>query len=61
MLPEYMKKVSGDSEMQVSGGWVVGSLARKMIDRIYSEARQRTDFSSEIESNLRILEYRYGN
>ena len=59
-LPEYMKKVSGDVEMQVSGGWVVGPLVRKIVDRIYSE-RMKTEFSPEVESGLQTLLERYQN
>ncbi len=47
-LPEYMKKISGDAEMQVSGGWIVGFLARKIFDRIY-ENRETIEFSENIE------------
>lgn len=58
-LPEYMKSVSGDPEMQVSGGWVVGPLVRKMIDRIYSETRPKTEFSEDVELKLETIVQRY--
>lgn len=53
-LPEYMKKVSGRVDMQVTGGWVAGPLVRKMVDRIYAE-RIKVNFSSEVESELQRL------
>ena len=53
-VPEYMKKMSGDKNMQVSGGWVAGPVFRRIVDRIY-EKRLKVKFSSEIESNLRDL------
>ncbi len=34
-LPVYMKKMSGDNDMLVSAGWVVGPLARKMHDTLF--------------------------
>ena len=57
-LPEYMKKVSGDAEMQVSGGWIVGFLARKMFDRIY-EDRETVEFSEKIEMYKEEMLNRY--
>ena len=55
-LPDYMRRVSGNASMQVSGGWTAGPLMRRIIDRIY-EKRQKTDFSPEVESELqRILD-----
>lgn len=59
-LPEYMKKVSGDAEMLPTGGWIVGPLARKIIDRIYAE-REKVEFSDNVELNLKILLDRYRN
>lgn len=53
-LPEYMKKVSGDSTMLPTGGWIVGPLARKIIDRIYAD-RPKVGFSENIEMNLEEL------
>jgi len=53
-LPQYLKKVSGASNLQISGGWVVGPLFRKIIDRIY-EDRQAVDFPPEIEQGLEEL------
>lgn len=47
-LPEYMKKVSGDAEMQVSGGWAVAFLGRKIFDRIYKN-RPTVEFSENVE------------
>ena len=58
-LPEYMKKISGDSDMLVSGGWVVGFLAREMFDRIY-ENRKITEFSQNIEMYKEKMLERYG-
>ncbi len=57
-LPEYMKKISGDTEMQVSGGWVVGFLARKIFDRIY-ENRETVEFSENIEMYKEEMLNRY--
>ena len=59
-LPQYMKNVSSRSDMQVSGGWVVGPLFRKIIDRIY-ENRPKVDFSGEIEVGLQDLLVKLGN
>lgn len=53
-LPQYMKKISGRADMQVSGGWVVGPLFRRIIDKIY-EKRPITEFQPEIEEGLRQL------
>lgn len=58
-IPDYMKTVSGDANTQVSGGWVAGSLARKIFDRIYSEARKKVDFSPEVETETQKLLARY--
>ncbi len=57
-LPEYMKNVSGDSEMLPTGGWIVGPLARKMFDRIYAN-RPKVSFSENVENNKQMLLDRY--
>lgn len=57
-LPKYMKKVSGDAEMLPTGGWLVGPLARKIIDRIYAN-RPKVNFSENIEDYKQILLDRY--
>ena len=54
-LPKYMKKMSGRADLQVSGGWVVGPVARKIIDRIYSETRSQVQFSEGVELKLKEL------
>lgn len=59
-LPEYMKKVSGDSEMLPTGGWIVGPLARKIIDRIYVD-RPKVEFSENVEVYKQILLDRYSS
>ncbi len=59
-LPEYMKKVAGRSDMNVSGGWVVGPLFRKMVDRIYKK-RKKAEFRPEIEDGLSKLLEKLGN
>lgn len=59
-LPQYMKKVSGDSEMLPTGGWMVGPLARKIIDRIYAE-RSKVEFSENVETHLEELLDHYGH
>ena len=53
-LPDYMRNVSGRDDMQVTGGWVAGPLARKMFDRIY-EGRQKVEFSAEVETELQKI------
>ncbi len=54
--PEYMKIMSGDSDQSISGGWIAGPLARKIIDRIYAN-RAKKEFSADVEAQLnRILE-----
>lgn len=58
-LPEYMRKVSGDAEMQVSGGWAVGPLFRKIIDRIYVN-RAKVEFSENVEMYKEKLLDHYG-
>lgn len=56
-LPEYMAKVSGRADMQVTGGWVAGPMVRRIVDRIYSE-REKVEFSPAVEAELqRILEH----
>lgn len=56
-LPEYMRKASGRTDMQVTGGWVAGPLVRKIFDRIYTE-RQKVEFSTAVEAELhRILNH----
>lgn len=57
-LPEYMRRVSGDAEMQVSGGWVVGPLFRKIIDKIYAN-RAKVEFSENVEMHLLELLQHY--
>ena len=57
-LPEYMKKVSGDSEMLVSGGWVAAFLARRMFDLIYAD-RHKVDFNPQVKEYTRILTESY--
>ena len=53
-LPEYMRKISGRSDMLVSGGWVAGPLVRKIVDRIYKE-RPKVEFAPQVEAGLKIL------
>jgi len=57
-LPQYMARVSGRRDRQVSGGWVVGPLFRRIVDRVYAE-RPKVEFSSEIERRLQELLTRY--
>ena len=40
-LPQYMKRASGTAKMQVSGGWAVGPLWRKFVDRMYEKIPSR--------------------
>lgn len=53
-LPQYLIKVSKSTKMQASGGWVVGPLFRKIIDKIY-EQRQKVGFAPEIEQRTQEL------
>ena len=53
-VPKYMKEVSGDSEMLATGGWLVGSLARKMFDLYYAD-RQKVPFPENVETDLQTL------
>lgn len=53
-IPEYMQRVSGDRNMQVSGGWIAGPMFRKIVDRMY-ENKPKVEFSSEIEEGLQDL------
>ncbi|MBI4087394.1 MAG: penicillin-binding protein [Candidatus Liptonbacteria bacterium] len=48
VVPEYMKRISGDAETQVSGGWVAGFAERRMWDRIYQN-RIKVEFPQEVE------------
>ena len=59
-FPKYMKGVSGDAEMLPTGGWLVGPLARKIIDRIYAN-RPKVSFSENVENYKQILLDRYSN
>ncbi len=53
-VPEYMRKVSGASNLQVSAGWVVGPMYRKIIDEIY-KSRPKVAFDPKIEKELQEL------
>ena len=53
-IPEYMKKVSGSRNLQVSGGWVAGPLFKNIVERMY-EKRSVAEFPPEIESDLENL------
>lgn len=53
-IPEYMKMASGDSSMQVSGGWVVGKLMRNIIDKIYAD-RGKVSFNEDVEMYTQLL------
>lgn len=53
-LSQYMRGASKTAKMQVSGGWVIGPLWRKMVDRIYQK-RTRKEFPPEIEEGLEQL------
>jgi membrane carboxypeptidase/penicillin-binding protein len=57
-VPVYMKKVSGDSDMLATGGWMVGPLARRIFDRIYAN-RPKVSFSDQVEVNTKILTDKY--
>jgi penicillin-binding protein 1A len=59
-VPEYMKRVSGGAETQVSGGWVAGLVWRRILDRMYAN-RNTVDFSPEVESGLQEILGKYGN
>jgi len=53
-LPAYMKKMTGRSDMQVSGGWAAGRFIRNVIVRYYKD-RQKVKFSPSVESELKRL------
>jgi len=59
-LPTYMRKTSGSINTQVTGGWVAGPLARRVIDRIY-ENRNKVEFSEQVENYLNELTQRYSD
>lgn len=59
-LPQYMKRASGDASMHVSGGWVVGPLYRRIIERIYQD-RPKVFFPQNIEDGLAELLVKLGN
>jgi len=59
-LPEYMRRVSGDSTMLPTGGWIVAPIARKFFDRYYAN-RQKVAFSENVEGHLAELLQRYPN
>lgn len=56
-LPVYMKKISGAGNLQVSGGWVVGPLFRKIVDQIYT-TRPKVEFDPMTEEELQALDNR---
>lgn len=53
-LPIYMKKMSGNSKQNVSGGWVAGPVLRRIVDRIY-ENRVKVGFELTVETGLEQL------
>ncbi len=54
VIPQYMKLASGRADMQVSGGWVVGPLTRKIWDKIYAK-RRKVEFPQKVETGLQEL------
>lgn len=58
-VPQYMKRVSGRADMQVSGGWLVGPVVRKAWDRIYAK-KVKVPFSNDIEAGTTELIEKYG-
>lgn len=58
-VPQYMKRASGRANMQVSGGWLVGPVARRVWDRIYTD-RPKVAFSDDIEAGTAELVEKYG-
>ncbi|MBI2063118.1 MAG: transglycosylase domain-containing protein [Candidatus Yanofskybacteria bacterium] len=54
VIPRYMQRVSGRANMQVSGGWVVGPLTRRIWDKIYTK-RPKVKFPQEVETGLQEL------
>lgn len=59
-FPRYMKKISGDATMLPTGGWIVGPLARKIIDKIYAD-RAKVEFLKNIETYKQMLLDRYSS
>jgi len=53
-IPEYMQKVSGSRNLQVSGGWVAGPLFKNIVEEMYRK-RPVVEFPPEIESDLENL------
>ena len=50
-LPAYMKKVTGDSSMNISAGWALGPLGRKVTDETYKN-KTKIEFSDNIEEGV---------
>ncbi len=59
-LPEYMKRATGVSYLEISGSWVAGPPVRHMIDRIYKD-RPKIEFPPDIEERLQEVITKYGN
>ena len=59
-LPAYMKRVSGSSNTQVTGGWVAGIIARQMVDAWYAD-RVTVGFSGRVEELDQMLLTKFPN
>jgi penicillin-binding protein 1A len=58
--PAYMRKVSGSSSTQVTGGWIAGILTRQVIDAIYKD-RPIVNFPEHVEELDKMLLEKYPN
>ena len=59
-VPQYMKRVSGRADMQVTGGWLAGLVARRAWDRLYKD-RPKVAFADDIEAGTAELIKKYGS
>lgn len=59
-VPQYMKRVSGRADMQVTGGWLAGLVARRAWDRLYKD-RPKVAFADDIEAGTAELIEKYGS
>ncbi|MBI4160558.1 MAG: transglycosylase domain-containing protein [Candidatus Yanofskybacteria bacterium] len=59
-VPQYMKRVSGQSSMQVTGGWLAGLVARRAWDRIYKD-RPKVAFPEDVEIGTSELVEKYSS
>ncbi len=51
MVPQYMERMSGIPNMQISAGWLNGPLSRRIWDRVYTD-RPKVEFPNVIKDRL---------